>query len=477
MRKRTIILPILTTIVVLAGCTLIPAYHKPDEKLPDKMGEKQAQYDASLDKWWLRFNDPALDSLIDKALADNTDLLQAYGRINQTLAALGIAKADYLPSLSVGSSNYRQDTATGLRTSLEGPDPVNVFYQYGMLSYELDLFGRIRSSARAAKQDLLATDYAAKSLRSLVAANTAITYFNLVASREELRITEASVATRKHTLKIQEERFKAGYGSDSERQQALAELANAEVTIPDLKNAIESYQSALRILVGCDASEIWNAKVIHGVPTALPEPPVVSWDVVPASVLENRPDIMAAEAELKAANDRIGVARAQRWPTLSIGAVFGTADTKTDNLFTNYSSTWKLSGDAAMPVFDFGRNKNRVKSARAAAEIAEINYRAVVRNAFGELRNAATASDLSAQSVAARMNQVEAWNKSYAFAESRYKTGYADPLEILDSERGQFAAQLALVGARRDRLVAAVNLCRALGGGWRVDEKDEVAKK
>jgi len=467
MRKRSIILPILTAVAVLAGCTLIPGNRAPDEKLPERMGDKSAAYDQSLDKWWLRFGDPTLDSLVEKALANNTDLLQSYGRINQALAALGVARADYLPSLSVGSTNYRKDTATGLLSSASQPDPANVFYEYGMLSYEIDLFGRIRSSAKAAKEDLLATTYAASSMRQLVAANTAITYFNLVAAREQLRITEASIETRRHTLKIQEERFKAGYGGDSERQQALAELANAEVTIPDLKKAVESYSSALRTIVGCDASEIWNAPEISGVPEALPEPPAVSWDVVPASVLENRPDIAAAAAQLRAANDRIGVAKAMRWPTISVSAILGTADTKLDNLFTNSSRTWTLSGDAAMPVFDFGRNKNRVKSAEAAEEIAEINYRAVVRNAFRELRDAATASDLSAQSVEARKKHVEAWSRSYDIAESRYKTGYADPLEILDSERGQLSAQLALVGAKRDRLVAAVNLCRALGGGWR----------
>jgi multidrug efflux system outer membrane protein len=280
-----------------------------------------------------------------------------------------------------------------------------------------------------------------------------------------------SVETRRRSLKIVEDRYAAGYGSDSERQQAVSELANAEVTIPDLKKSIASLEASLRLLVGEGADAIWNEAPIGDLPQTLPEPPEVSWDVAPASLLDRRPDVLAAEASLKAANARIGVARAQRLPSISISAILGTSDTKWNGLFEGPSQTWTLSGNLAAPIFDFGRSRNRVKSAKAAAEAAEVNYRAVVRNAFLELRNAATAADLSRESVQARMRQDQAWTRSLTIAEERAKTGYADPLELLDAERSQMAAQLALVSARRDRLVAAVNLCRALGGGWSIPEK------
>jgi outer membrane protein, multidrug efflux system len=468
---RRIILPFATAALTLVGCSLAPTYHRPVEKLPANLGTEAATADnVSLDKWWENFSDATLNKLVEQALARNTDLMQAYGSVGQARAALGMAKADYYPSLSANSSNYRKDTADGMLSAGQ-KDPGNNFYQYGLLSYEVDLFGRIKSSTRAAREDLFSTEYAAQSMRSLVAANTATTYFNLVAAREQLRITQDSVKTRRNTLKILQDRFDAGYGSDADRQQAIADLASAEVTLPDIQKAIESYQSALRILVGAEADEIWKAAPIDNVPEALPEPPTVSWDVVPASLLERRPDVLAAEAQLKAANDRIGVARAQRWPTLSLSAILGTQDANLDGLFTRSSRTWTVSAAAAAPIYDFGRTSNRIKSAKAAAETAEWNYRAIVRNAFKELRDAATASDLSRQSVEARVRQVDAWKRSYEIALNQSNTGYADPLSILDSQRGQLGAQLSLVSARLDRLVAAVNLSRALGGGWQTQSK------
>lgn len=456
--------------LLLGGCSLAPSYHRPQETLPASLGPSASADAARLDNWWTLFNDPVLTRLVDKALAENTDVLSAYARVKASRAALGITRADYLPSLTANSADSRKDTADGLLSPGQ-PDISNLFSHYGMLSYEVDLFGRVASSNKAARQDLLGSEYGAASVRSLVASQTAITYFNLVAAREQLRVTEKSVETRRRSLRIQEDRFAAGYGTDSERQSAVSELATAEVTIPDLKKSIASLEASLRILVGEGADAIWNEADLGEIPEALPEPPAISWDVVPASLLDRRPDVLAAEASLKAANDRIGVARAQRLPSISVSAIFGTSDSNWDNLFKGPSETWTVSGNLAAPIFDFGRSRNRVKSAKAAAELAELNYRAVVRNAFLELRNAATSSDLSRESVEARTRQADAWTRSLEIAENRSKTGYADPLEVLDAERGEMAARLALVSARRDRLVAAVNLCKALGGGWEIPAK------
>ena len=474
MLKLKIILPFTLASLALAGCSLAPRYHRPDEKLPTTLGDnKPTAQNVSIDKWWESFHDPVLNKLVEQALTRNTDLLQAYGRIKEARAALGIKNADYFPSLNAESTNLRKETATSQLISPEQPRTGNVFYEYASLSYEVDLFGRIRSENLAARQDLIYAEYSTQSMRSLVAAQTATTYFNLVAAREQLAITQKSVETRRDTLKVEEKRYAAGYASDADRQSAVAELSNAEVMLPDLQKAVETYQSALRIMVGEGADEIWSAKPMTDVPNALPEPPAVALDVLPATLLERRPDIMAAEAELKSANYLIGEARAERLPTISISAVLGTADGRLNNLFRHYSRTWTLTGDAATPVFNFGRNANNVRSAKAAAEVARINYQAVVRNAFKELRDAATDSELSRQSVEARTRQVDAWNRNLEIAQNMFRTGYTDPLDLQDAERGQMAAQLSLVDARLDRLVATVNLCRALGGGW---ESSQVRK-
>jgi len=462
------IIPVSAVTLALVGCNLSPKYTRPEEKLPTSLNAtaKAEMPAGALDKWWESFNDPALNKLVEKALTRNTDLLQAYGNVKKARAALGLAKSEqFMPNLTGNSTNSRSNQADWQLDTGE-PDIVNLYNHYGLLSYELDLFGRLDSSRRAAAQDLLSTEYGAHSTRMLVAVNTATAYFDLIAAREQLRLTESSVETRRAYAKIQEERFAAGYGSDAERQQAVADLATAEVTIPDLKKAITAYESSLRILVGDDAAEIWTAAPIDGVPDALPEPPVIALDVAPASLLERRPDILAAEAELKAANQRIGVARAQRWPTVSLSGLLGTTNTQWEDLFSGSSETWTATANISGPIYDFGRSRNRVKSAKAAAEIAEINYRAVVRGAFKELRDAATGSDLARESVEARLRQVDAWNRNYEIAKNQSESGYSDPLSLLDAQRGQLSAQLSLVTAKRDRLVSAVSLCHALGGGW-----------
>jgi outer membrane protein, multidrug efflux system len=462
------IIPVSAVTLALVGCSLSPKYTRPDEKLPTSLNAsaKAEMPVGALDKWWESFNDPALNKLVDKALVRNTNLLMAYGNVKKARAALGLATSEeFMPNLTGNSVDYRKNNADW-QLEQGQPDISNLYYHYGLLSYELDLFGRLESSRRAAVQDLLSSEYGAQSTRMLVAVDTANAYFNLVATREQLNLTEASVETRRAYLKIQERRFDAGYGSDAERQQAVADLASAEVTLPDLKKAVTAYESALRYLVGDDAAEIWNAAPIDGVKDVLPEPPVVDFSVSPASLLERRPDILAAEAQLKAANQRIGVARAQRLPTISLSGLLGTTSSKWEDLFSGSSETWTVQANLTGPIYDFGRSRNRVKSAKAAAEIAEVNYRAVVRSAFKELRDAATGSDLSRESVESRIRQVDAWNRNYDIARNQSATGYSDPLAVLDAQRGQLAAQLSLVSAKRDRLVSTVSLCHALGGGW-----------
>jgi multidrug efflux system outer membrane protein len=472
-----LILPLSAVALALAGCNLSPKYTRPEEKLPTSLSTSEnAQASlGALDKWWENFNDPALNQLVTRALDNNTDLLKAYASVKKSRAALGLAKSEeFMPNLTGTSSNSRKNNADWQLEPGQA-DIGNSYYHYGMLSYELDLFGRLDASRRAAAQDLLSTEYGAQSTRMLVAVNTAEAYFNLIAAREQLKLTEASVGTRRDYAKIIQERFDAGYADDATLQQAVSDLATAEATLPDLRKAITVYESTLRLLVGSDAAEIWNAAPMAGVPDALPEPPAIDYALTSAALLERRPDILAAEAELKAANQRIGVARAQRWPTVSLSGLLGTTNTQWEDLFSGSSETWTLQANLTGPIYDFGRSRNRVKSAKAAAEMAEINYRAVVRNAFKELRDSATGSDLARESVVARQKQADAWDRNYAIALNKSGTGYADPLAVLDAQRGQLSAQLSLVSAKLDRLVSAVSLCHALGGGWnlKADPKSE----
>ncbi len=461
---RRMILPFAGALLALSGCNMAPKYERPAEALPGSLGA-QAAPAQDLQSWWELFGDARLNALVERSMAENTSVLSAAARVRQARAALGMSNADKWPGLTGSGAAQRKETPQ-FQLQPGATDPANAFSLSAMLSYEVDLFGRVANASAAARDDLAASSYAVESVRASIAAETVVTYYNLVAAREQLHITQRSVETRRNTLKIQQDRYAAGYGSEAERLQAEAELANAEVTIPDLLQRVESLKSALRILTGATPEEIWTAADIADTPAVLPQPPAVSLAVLPASLLERRPDVAAAEAQYRASVARIGVAKAQRWPTLSLGAVLGSSDNEIGDLFSAASRTWTLSGSLSGPIYDFGRSAGRIESAEAAAEIAELNYIAVVRSAFKELRDAQTSAELSAQSVEARIQQAAAWDRYLAISTERYKTGYADPLELLDAERGQMAAHLALVNARLNRVVAAANLCKALGGGW-----------
>jgi multidrug efflux system outer membrane protein len=471
--KRNILL-ILPAILTTAGCTLTPDYERPAEVMPSSLGSTTAVQASDLDKWWERFGDPVLTGLVEEALANNSDLAQSVQRIEQARAALGIARADLWPSLSAEATGARAQTADYALSP--GQDDMSSAYKLNaLLSYEIDLFGRVRSSSAAAKQDLFASQYAHESLRSLIAAETANVYFNLVAASQQLWLAQENVRTRDETYLIRMARLQTGYGSDAELRQAEAELATASASLPSLRLSVEKLQSSLRILVGRSVEDIWFGGDIAGMSRELPAPPSVEWNDAPLSLLERRPDIVAAEASLKAANERIGVARAQRWPKLSLSALLGTADSDISDLFGDGTRQWNIAGAISGPIYDFGRSSGRIESAEAAAEIARLNYVAVVREAFKEVRDASLGVRYSGEGVNARVRQVDAWARNLDIARSRADAGYDDPLALLDAERGLFAARTALVSAKLDSLVSTISLYRSLGGGWTVEPRQAPA--
>lgn len=470
MHKRSIPLCVTfaTATLLFTGCNLAPDMKTPDENLPAALGsisEASVVNNPALDQWWLRFNDPTLNRLVDDALALHPGVMQSLAAVQQARAALGMANADRWPALTANAQAARKESPA-FQLAPGQTDPANAFQINALLSYEIDLFGKVANASRAARAELAASEFALHGTRSTLAAETVSLYFNLVATREQLNLTEKAIETRRHTVRIREKRFEAGYGSDAERQQALADLASTEATLPDIKQAVEQLQTALRVLTGADPASIWQSAPIDGIPTTLPEPPEAHWNYLPASILERRPDILAASARLEAANARVGIARAQRWPSLSISAILGTADSETDGLFTEASRTWTLAGNLAGPIYDFGKTRNRVRSAEAQLEMAEWNYRSIVRQAFRELKDSVTRVNFSNESVQSRAKQEQAWRRYLDISINRDESGYSDPIELLDAQRGHFAAELALVTARLNRLTATVDLFRALGGGW-----------
>ena len=451
--------------LLLGGCTLAPKYQQPELSLPDQpIGQLSGHSDQGerLEKWWTQFDSPALNSWIEQVRTANLDLQYAQIRIEQSRAALGIQNSTWFPSLSAQGNGTRQQYALD-QIGAEGSRIQNRFSLSGMLSYELDLFGKLRSSRSAAKETLLATEYAYQSVENALISETIITWFNLIAAEEKLTLAEETVRTRKEGLELQLTRYKAGFITELESQQAAAELADAEIQVPMLKQSIQQLTTALAVLSGKTPSELWGTKIGGVAIEKLPPSPGINIELMPLSLLQSRPDITAAEAQLRAAYHEIGVAKANRWPTLSLSAALGSSVSTVEDLFKNNGETWSSGASISGPIYDFGRSKNQVKSAEAARDSAEMNYRAVVLESFAELRNAWDGLKYTEETLGARGRQQKAITRTLTLAQSQYENGYSDHLDLLDAERRQFQSDLAIIDARLQHLVSVVQFYKSIG--------------
>jgi len=452
--------------LLLGGCTLAPDYQAPKLDLPDQplgqSSQEAPQAAEHLQQWWTRFDSPTLNQWVDEVLAANRDLQKAAARIEQSRATLGLQSSGLLPTLSAQGAATRQQYALS-QVSSENLRIQNRFNLSGMLSYEVDLFGKLRSARSAAKEGLIASEYGYQSLQNALIAETITTWLNLAAANEQLTLAEETVRTRQESLEVQTTRYKAGFITELEAQQAAAELADAEIQLPALRQAIQQLHTSLLVLAGREPSEIWADQATRWADLKLPTAAEPEFSLMPMSILEGRPDVAAAEAELRAAYHQIGVARANRWPTLSLSAALGSSVPVLEDLFIQEGETWSSGASLSGPIYDFGRSKNRIKSAEVAKEIAEINYRAVVVQAFSELKNSWDGINFAAESLEARQRQQHAITRTLELARSQYESGYTEHLDLLDAERRQFQADLAIVNARLQHLVSMVQFYKSIG--------------
>ena len=430
--------------VFIGGCSLTPDYDAPEFNLPETIGTGKDGGGTLRIAWWESFDSPELNDWIERVFEANTDLGQATSRIERARAELGLTTADRMPNLGGEAEASRNRRSDGETFAGQG-NPSNSFAVLGLLSYELDLFGRLRNAQGAARKELMASEYAFYSTRNMLAAETVINWLNLQAAIRKLDFIRQTVSSREHAVELQRIRFDSGYITELALQQAEAELATAQVELPATRQDIYEFQTALLILAGAEPDQFWNRPdyvVEETVP--LPELPEISLDKAPVTLLQRRPDIAAAEATLMASNQLIGVARALRWPRISLSAFYGSRTNEFENLFQTATETWRLAGAVTGPIYDFGRNRNRVRSAEAVREETEWNYRSVVIEAFGEVSDAIALQEFSAESVDAVQRQRDSFQRTKELARERYESGYTDYLDLLDAERNTFDSGIAL---------------------------------
>lgn len=460
------------TLILLAGCAVGPDYKRPAIESPTtwRIEEKKAQ-DTANTAWWHQFNDPVMNSLIDEAMKQNLDLKVATARIDEYVGRYWIGRSGLFPQIGVnaqaGRSRVSEEGPTPLFSQTENPAD---FYQ-GVFngSWEIDIWGKLRRATEASRADLLATEEARQAVILSLVSAVANGYISLRNLDKQMEIAVRTAKIREDAYKLFKQRFEGGVVSELEVNQVKSEYEQALATIPDIEKQIAFQENALSLLLGRNPGPIARGKsmdelVMPVVPAGLP-----------SELLEKRPDIRQAEQILVAANARIGVARAQYFPTISLTGFFGWASSDLSNLFTGPAQVWSWGGVVTAPIFTGGAIRGQVKTAEAIQQQALFSYRNTIQTAFREVDNALVDQRRTREQLAAQQRQVDALSEYTRFARLRYENGLTSYLEVLDAERSLFSAELSHAQTQGVLFGALVNLYKAMGGGWVVEADKQTA--
>ena len=461
--------------LLLAGCAVGPEYQTPDIELPESWPahitlEQQARDDWH--RWWQRFEDPALNRLVERASEDNLELAIQLARIREARAQLGFADAERFPTVGYQAEANRERTpGAALPIDVQSVQELltstnNQYSLAASLEYEIDLWGRLANQRAAAMAALQESLFARDAAELGVIGDVVTTYVSLKSAEAQQALMEETLAAYQETYRLQALRFEHGDISELELRQAEAEWRNLQAELPSLKQQVETLRGALGTLVGMSPDELLTTLDTGTSRLDDLAQPVGIPAVMPSAMLQRRPDIRSAEAALIAATAQIGVAEANRLPSLNLSSFLGTAAASTSDLFSDVARTWGVGASVMGPLFDFGRSQSGVESAEALAEQAEAQYRLTVLTAFNEVRDALYSYDFSERRLAAIDEQLEAVARPRELAVLMYDQGQVSQLERLDAERNLLSARLAQAGARREQLAATATLFKALGGGW-----------
>ncbi|WP_254893723.1 efflux transporter outer membrane subunit [Halomonas sp. BC1] len=464
-----------TLALLLAGCAVGPEYQAPDIELPESWPahitlEQQARDDWH--RWWQRFEDPALNRLVERASEDNLELAIQLARIREARAQLGFADAERFPTVGYQAEANRERTpGAALPIDVQPVQELltstnNQYSLAASLEYEIDLWGRLANQRAAAMAALQESLFARDAAELGVIGDVVTTYVSLKSAEAQQALMEETLAAYQETYRLQALRFEHGDISELELRQAEAEWRNLQAELPSLKQQVETLRGALGTLVGMSPDELLTTLDTGTSRLDDLAQPVGIPAVMPSAMLQRRPDIRSAEAALIAATAQIGVAEANRLPSLNLSSFLGTAAASTSDLFSDVARTWGVGASVMGPLFDFGRSQSGVESAEALAEQAEAQYRLTVLTAFNEVRDALYSYDFSERRLAAIDEQLEAVARTRELAVLMYDQGQVSQLERLDAERNLLSARLAQAGARREQLAATATLFKALGGGW-----------
>ena len=443
----------------LLGACLGEPYQRPAMDVPAGFRISVEQTPQAEDRqWWQGFGDPVLDGLVDEALRNNEDLRIAAARVDEFHGAMMQVRAGLVPGVGYSVQSGQQQPSRAVPPGSDAT--VNTVSGGFTAGWEIDVWGRVRNLTAASVADWRASEADRRAAVLSVVGATVTGYVVLLSLDEQLATAHSTLESRAKALAVFEKRHKGGVVSGVEVAQAQSAYEVAAAAVPLLEQQIALQENALSVLLGRNPGPIQRGLTLEQLGT-----PAVPAGL-PSDVLTWRPDVMAAEQQLIAANARVSAARALYFPTISLTGFLGSASTSLGELFSAGTDTWNYVGSAAGPIFQGGANvgANQVADARKAQLVA--NYRSVVRRAFADVDDALVATVKTTERTRAQKAQVEALVRYATLSRKRYDGGYTSFLEVLDAETSLFNAELLSSQGERDRLLAHVDLYKALGGGW-----------
>jgi outer membrane protein, multidrug efflux system len=455
-------------ILLLGGCTMAPKYERPAAPVPNQWptgaayGETKGAAAAPTMQelpWQKFFTDERLQKIIETALKNNRDLRLAVLNVEKSRALYGIQRAELFPSVNAVGSGSKGRVPADL--SYTGQDMTAQQYSvnFGISAWEIDFFGRIRSLKDRALEEYFATDQARRSAQILLVSAVANAYLNLAADRESLKLTTSTLDAQEHAYKLIQRRYDVGLASAIDLRRAQSQADTARGDVARYTQLAAQDENALQLLVGSPVPPALLPPELGKVRPLRDISPGLSSDL-----LLGRPDVLAAEHRLKAANANIGAARAAFFPRISLTTTFGTASADLSGLFKDGSSTWNFAPQIIVPIFD-ARLWSLYDATRVEKDITIAQYERAIQAAFRETADALAVQGTVNRQIAAQESLVNAFAETYRLSVARYTKGIDGYLSVLDAQRSLYGAQKGLISLYLFRLANDVALYKALGGG------------
>lgn len=450
---------VILSLIFISGCSLTPEYARPKVDLPERIGGDVKGIERD---WWKGFGDETLNALIREAVKNNDDLKLATARIEEAMARLDLAGSNLYPTAFLKSEVSREETSSEIsKNPFSGTS--NNFIVSLPVSYEIDLWKKIRNRRDAALSTLLATRAAMDTIQISLISNVITTYFNIVSIRLQIETTEEILKRYREIYEFRLKQFKHGLVDEIVPQQAKAEYESTRVILETLKEEEKILLSSLSLLLGREPKEIFTSD--YSPSGDLPHPiPIPS--LLPSELLNQRPDIVKAEEELKAANLEIGVARAAYFPDISLTGFMGIQSDELKNLFQSSAGIWSIGANLTTPLIDANRIRSNIRITEARQKQAVIIYVRTVKTAFKEVYDALNRLERVRARLEAQQEALKALEDLLSLATRRYERGLTEYITVLDAQRGYLNARLRLISLKTELLNNQITLYKALGGGW-----------